>query len=161
MLKKITLLLTLFVFLCAGSALAAKQGGTLVFGRCGDSVVLDPAYETDGNSFMICDNIFEALVFYKDESTALEPGLAESWSIAKDGKTYTFALRKGVKLHDGTAFNADAVVFSIGRMMKDRKVKFFGNAMDIPAQERTPEYWVSMEMDDTIDSITATGEFSV
>jgi len=84
----------------------------------GDSVGLDPAYETDGNSFMICDNILEALVFYKDESTTLEPGLATSWEISPDGLTYTFKLRKGVKFHDGTAFNADAVVFSIGRMMK-------------------------------------------
>ena len=79
MLKKIGVLLTLIVFLCVGTALAApKQGGTLIFGRGGDSVGLDPAYETDGNSFMICDNIFEGLVAYRDESTALEPGLAKS-----------------------------------------------------------------------------------
>ncbi len=139
----------------------AVDKGTLVFGRGGDSVGLDPAYETDGNSFMVCDNVFEALVFYADESTALEPGLAESWDITPDGKTYTFHLRKGVKFHDGTPFNADAVVFSIGRMMKDRKVKFFGKGWDIPAQERTPEYWVSMEMDDTIGSIEATDEYTV
>ena len=138
MLKKITVLLTLFIFLCAGSAIAAKSGGTLIFGRGGDSVGLDAAYETDGNSFMICDNLYEQLVAYKDESTALEPGLAESWTISPDGKTYTFKLRKGVKFHDGTAFNADAVVFSIGRMMKERNVKFFGKGFDIPAQERTP-----------------------
>ena len=84
---------------------------TLVFGRGGDSVGLDPAYETDGNSFMVCDNIYEALVAYADESTALEPGLAESWDISSDGKTYTFKLRKGVKFHDGTPFNSNAVVF--------------------------------------------------
>ena len=162
MLKKIGVILTLIVFLCAGTALAApKTGGTLVFGRGGDSVGLDPAYETDGNSFMICDNIFEALVAYKDESTALEPGLAKSWTISPDGKTYTFSLRKGVKFHDGTPFNADAVVFSIGRMMKDRQLKFFGKGWDIPAQERVPEYWVSMEMDDTIGSIEATDEYTV
>ena len=93
MFKKISVLLTLMMFIGAGAALAAaKPGGTLVFGRGGDSVGLDPAYETDGNSFMICDNIYEALVAYKDESTALEPGLAESWTIAPDGKTYTFML---------------------------------------------------------------------
>ncbi len=162
MLKKIGVLLTLIVFLCAGAALAApKQGGTLIFGRGGDSVGLDPAYETDGNSFMICDNIFEALVAYQDESTALEPGLAKSWTITPDGKTYTFNLRKGVRFHDGTPFNADAVVFSIGRMMKDRNLKFFGKGWDIPAQERVPEYWVSMEMDDTIGSIEATDEYTV
>jgi peptide/nickel transport system substrate-binding protein len=142
-------------------AVSEKEGGTLVFGRGGDSVGLDPAYETDGNSFMICDNIYEALVFYQDESTALEPGLAESWEISPDGKTYTFNLRKGVTFHDGTPFNADAVVFSIGRMMKDRKVKFFGTGLAIPAQERPPEYWVSMEMDDTVDSIEAVDDYTV
>ena len=162
MLKKVIILFTLAVFLCAGTALAApKKGGTLIFGRGGDSVGLDPAYETDGNSFMICDNVFEALVDYKDESTSLEPGLAETWQVAPDGLSYTFQLRKGVKFHDGTPFNADAVVFSIGRMMKERNVKFFGKGWDIPAQDRTPEYWVSMEMDDTIGAVEATGEYTV
>jgi len=138
-----------------------KEGGTLIFGRGGDSVGLDPAYETDGNSFMICDNIYEALVAYQDESTALEPGLAESWEIAADGKTYTFHLRKGVMFHDGTPFNADAVVFSIGRMMKERKLKFFSRDWDVPPQERPPEYWVSMEMDDTVESIEAVDDYTV
>jgi peptide/nickel transport system substrate-binding protein len=160
-LKKTTVCLLVFMFLATGAAFAAKQGGTLVFGRGGDSVGLDPAYETDGNSFMICDNIFEALVFYKDESTALEPGLAKSWDISADGKTYTFHLRKGVKFHDGTKLNANAVVFSIGRMMKNRNVKFLGKGYDIPAQERTPEYWVSMEMDDTIGAVEAVDEYTV
>ena len=157
MLKKLTVLTVVLALILCGTALAASpmKGGTLIFGRGGDSVGLDPAYETDGNSFMICDNIFEALVFYQDESTALEPGLAESWSISDDGLTYTFKLRKGVKFHDGTPFNANAVVFSIGRMMKNPNVKFIGQGWDIPAQERPPEYWVSMEMDETVGAIEA------
>lgn len=138
-----------------------KDGGTIVFGRGGDSVGLDPAYETDGNSFMVCDNIYEQLVAYKDETTDVEPGLAKSWNISDDGKTYTFELREGVKFHDGTPFNANAVVFSIGRMMKDRNLKFYGDEVEVPAQERPPEYWVSMEMDDTVGSIEATGEYTV
>ena len=162
MMKKIIIIMTVLAFAVTGTALAApKKGGTLVFGRGGDSVGLDAAYETDGNSFLVCDNIYEALVFYKDESTALEPGLAKSWKISPDGKTYTFNLRKGVKFHDGTPFNADAVVFSIGRMMKERNVKFFGKGWEIPAQERPPEYWVSMEMDKTVGSIEAVGEYTV
>lgn len=161
--KKTVVLIIALVFLFTGTALAAgpKSGGTLIFGRGGDSVGLDPAYETDGNSFMICDNVLEALVEYADESTAIEPGLAESWTISPDGKTYTFRLRKGVKFHDGTPFNADAVVFSIGRQMKERKVKFFGKGWEIPAQEKTPEYWVTMEMDNTVESIEATDEHTV
>jgi peptide/nickel transport system substrate-binding protein len=163
MFRRILILTLVVCFAFAGPALAAKpkKGGTLVFGRGGDSVGLDPAYETDGNSFMICDNIYEALVAYKDETTDLEPGLAKSWDISKDGKTYTFHLREGVNFHDGTPFNADAVVFSIGRMMKERNVKFFVDDIEIPAQDRPPEYWVSMEMDDTIGSIEATGMYTV
>jgi len=163
MLKKLIVFLLVWMLFAVGTALAGapKSGGTLVFGRGGDSVGLDPAYETDGNSFMVCDNVFEALTAYKNESTDLEPGLAESWDISPDGKTYTFHLRKGVKFHDGTPFNADAVVFSIGRMMKDRSVKFYGKKLEIPPQERTPEYWVSMEMDDTVGSIEAVDEYTV
>ncbi|MFH1102673.1 MAG: ABC transporter substrate-binding protein, partial [Pseudomonadota bacterium] len=113
MVKKILILMLLAVFLISGHALAQskpggkaetkasvasapKPGGMLIFGRGGDSVGLDPAYETDGNSFMICDSVFEALVEYKDESTDVEPLLAESWSISPDSLTYTFKLRKGV-----------------------------------------------------------------
>ncbi|MBW2178664.1 MAG: ABC transporter substrate-binding protein, partial [Deltaproteobacteria bacterium] len=163
MAKKISLIFILIAFLFTSAAMAAspKMGGTLVFGRGGDSVGLDPAYETDGNSFLVCDNIYEALVGYADESTALEPGLAESWEISSDGKKYTFQLRKGVTFHDGTHFNANAVVFSIGRMMKTPNVKFVGKEWKIPPQERPPEYWVSMEMDDTIGSIEAVSEYKV
>jgi ABC-type transport system substrate-binding protein len=138
-----------------------KEGGTIVFGRGGDSVGLDPAYETDGNSFMVCDNLYEQLVAYKDETTDVEPGLAKSWDVSDDGKTYTFQLREGVTFHDGTPLNANAVVFSIGRMMKNRNLKFSGEGFEVPPQERPPEYWVSMEMDDTIGSIEATAENTV
>ena len=163
MMKKLTLFILILMLVVTTDALAQapKKGGTLVFGRGGDSVGLDPAYETDGNSFMICDNVLEGLVFYKEESTALEPGLATSWTVSPDGKTYTFKLRQGVKFHDGTPFNANAVVFSIGRQMKNRNVKFSGKGWDIPKQERPPEYWVSMEMDDIVDSIEATDEYTV
>jgi ABC-type transport system substrate-binding protein len=68
--KRLVVLMSVLVLVLAGTAFAGpKKGGTLVFGRGGDSVGLDPAYETDGNSFMICDNIYEALVFYKDVGT--------------------------------------------------------------------------------------------
>jgi ABC-type transport system substrate-binding protein len=102
--KKAGILLCILMLLIVGSALAQspKKGGTLIYGRGGDSVGLDPAYETDGNSFMICDNTMEALVDFKDESTEVMPGLATSWDISSDGLTYTFKLRKGVKFHDGT-----------------------------------------------------------
>ncbi len=47
----------------------------------------------------------------------IRPGLAERWEISKDGKTYTFYLRKGVKFHDGVEFTSQDAKFSLQRMM--------------------------------------------
>lgn len=54
---------------------------------------------------------FETLVTF-DEDMQITPLLAESWSISDDGRTYTFALRRGVTFHDGTPFDAAAVEYS-------------------------------------------------
>jgi peptide/nickel transport system substrate-binding protein len=161
--RKSILFFVALTFLTTGAVLAAepKSGGTLVFGRGGDSVGLDPAFETDGNSFMICDNIYDELVLYADESTEIVPGLATKWETSPDGLKYTFHLRKGVKFHDGTDLNADAVVFSLGRMMKDKKVKFFKTTWEFPKDQPPPEYWLSMDMDEIVDSIEAVDDHTV
>ena len=106
-----------FLFLISSVYVADTKviGGTLIFGRGGDSVGLDPAHEKDGESFKVCENIYDRLVQYKDESTEIEPALAESWESSEDGLTWRFNLRKGVKFHDGTPFNAEAVLFSLNR----------------------------------------------
>ncbi|GLI08215.1 nickel ABC transporter, nickel/metallophore periplasmic binding protein [Paenibacillus tyrfis] len=64
--------------------------------------------------------IYEPLVSYK-EGGKLEPHLAESWDISKDGKEYTFKLRKNVKFSDGTAFNAAVVKKNFDAIMKNSK----------------------------------------
>ncbi|HEX3040453.1 MAG TPA: ABC transporter substrate-binding protein, partial [Caproiciproducens sp.] len=64
-------------------------------------------------------NIFDRLVECQtvDNQTKIVPGLAESWEISKDGLTYTFHLKKGVKFSNGEEFKADDVVFTVNRMM--------------------------------------------
>jgi len=57
------------------------------------------------------------LLRFKDESTEVEPGLAERWDISENGLEYTLYLRTGVKFHDGTDFNAEAVKFNIDRQI--------------------------------------------
>jgi ABC-type transport system substrate-binding protein len=59
--------------------------------------------------------IFESLV-QLDPSGAAKPLLATSWTTSPDGKVWTFKLRDGVKFHDGTPFDADAVKFSLDRV---------------------------------------------
>jgi peptide/nickel transport system substrate-binding protein len=119
-------LLLAFSAVLAGCGSSGDSGGdsqgqkTLIYGRGADSKKLDPIQVTDGESLKVTKNIFETLVEYEDDSTEVVPGLAEKWESSKDGKTWTFYLRKGVKFHDGTDFNAEAVVYNFERWM-DKK----------------------------------------
>jgi peptide/nickel transport system substrate-binding protein len=100
-----------------GSAAKAASGGTLVWGRGGDSVSLDLAQATDGESIKAGIQVLENLVIFGKDSMNVEPQLAESWKVSDDGLTWTFKLRKGVKFHDGYPFNARAVYDSFGRVI--------------------------------------------
>ncbi len=88
---------------------------TVVFARSGDTVGLDVADETDGESFMVALQIMEPLVNFKAGTADVVPGLAERWENSSDLTEWTFYLRKGVKFHDGTDFNADAAIFNLER----------------------------------------------
>jgi peptide/nickel transport system substrate-binding protein len=76
---------------------------------------LDPAKAHDGESLIVCDNFYDGLVTFADDGVTVAPALAERWDISDDGLQYTFRLRQGVTFHDGTPFNADAVVSHFGR----------------------------------------------
>jgi peptide/nickel transport system substrate-binding protein len=95
----------------------ADASDTLVWGRGGDSVILDLAQATDGESIKAGIQILENLVIFKKDSMEVEPQLAVSWSVSKDGLVWTFNLRKGVTFHDGTPFNAQAVADSFNRVI--------------------------------------------
>jgi peptide/nickel transport system substrate-binding protein len=118
----------------AAMAQTPLKGGTFVFGRGADSVGLDPAIVTDGESFRVTRNIYESLLEYKRDSTAVVPGLAEHWQPSADGLTWKLALRRNVKFHDGTPFNAEAVVFNFERWMLESH----------PYHKGVFEYWKSM-----------------
>ncbi|MDK2896879.1 MAG: dipeptide transport system substrate-binding protein [Candidatus Atribacteria bacterium] len=113
--KRLSIVLLVSLLVLGITTLGLAQEKILVFGNSGDVARLDPADVTDGESISRMDNIFEGLVEYEAGSTEIKPCLAESWDISEDGKEIVFHLRKGVKFHDGTDFNADAVVFSFER----------------------------------------------
>jgi peptide/nickel transport system substrate-binding protein len=93
-----------------------KEGGTLVVAIPGDIKRTDPALIDDSNTSYVMQNVMEGLVRLKPGTTGeVEPSLAESWTISADGLTYTFKLRTGIKFHDGTDFNADAVKYNYDR----------------------------------------------
>ncbi len=85
------------------------------FATSGDAAALDPWNVVDDNSLQATQQIFESLVTYDTQSFEIRPSLAVSWQVSADRKQWTFKLREGVKFHDGTDFNSDAVVFNFDR----------------------------------------------
>jgi peptide/nickel transport system substrate-binding protein len=78
---------------------------------------IDPAQVWDDTSSFYVNNIFDTLVRLDPQTMKIEPSLAVSWQASQDGRTWTFQLRRGVRFHDGTPFDADAVVFTFFRQM--------------------------------------------
>ena len=116
--------------LATGTALALSFGlglpaaaqtppGVLIVGQIAEPKALDPAAVTAVNDFRILMNVYDGLVRYKSGTLEVEPALATAWEISEDGTEYTFTLREGVTFHDGSPFNAEAVVFNFERMLNE------------------------------------------
>ncbi len=91
------------------------QSGVLIYGSGGQPVNLESGNITDGNSIVVHNQIYNRLIEFKPGTTELQPGLATAWTASPDGKIWTFKLRQGVKFHDGTEFDAEAVKFNVDR----------------------------------------------
>lgn len=108
-----------FTFAASAPTNAQTPPGVLIVGQIAEPQSLDPHAVTAVNDFRILVNIYEGLVRYADGTLRVEPALATDWEIGEDGLTYTFNLREGVTFHDGSPFNAEAVVFNFERMLNE------------------------------------------
>jgi len=119
-------------------AAAPRKGGTLVIGLEAEPGTLDNSVGTGYHTSIIQRMIYESLVGYDLTSTAdalpIKPALAESWQISPDGKVYTFKLRTGVKFHDGTPFDAEAVKFNFDRASDPNHPMYFDKGKGTSAQ---------------------------
>lgn len=97
-----------------------KVGGTMTFGAAGAPEMFDPFYATDGETFRVTRQMFDGLVTYAPGTADVAPQLAEKWESSPDGLQWTFNLRSGVKFHDGTDFNAEAVCYNFQRMFDQK-----------------------------------------
>ncbi|MFC0333829.1 ABC transporter substrate-binding protein [Paenibacillus sepulcri] len=88
---------------------AEAAGGKLRVGTISDFGTLDPARSTRLIDEELYNNIYDPMVKLTPDGKFI-PGLSTEWKVSDDGKTYTFTLREGVKFHDGTDFNAQAVI---------------------------------------------------
>jgi peptide/nickel transport system substrate-binding protein len=105
----------LVVLMVAGTAGGAPKAGTLIFAGAGEPAYLDPALVSDGESFRVTEQMFEGLVKLRPGTTKIVPALATSWKLSGRGKVWTFNLRKGVRFHDGTPWNAAAACANFNR----------------------------------------------
>src|ERR1700675_3613863 len=85
---------------------AEAQGVPLRVGLPSIPAALDPATALDGPVPLIARQVFDTLVQYREGSSDVEPALATSWTVSRDGLQWTFRIRDGVRFHDGTALAA-------------------------------------------------------
>jgi peptide/nickel transport system substrate-binding protein len=142
---------------------------TFIFGRGGDSVQLDPAVVTDSESFRVTGQCLESLYQYEPGSTRPIPALATGCIANADSSEWTCRLREA-KFHDGTDFNADAVIFNFERWrFTDNPYRFEGQWFEryesvwgglddgsvITATERIDEHTVKFLLDAPMASFLA------
>ena len=133
----------------AARRVSPKRGGTLNFGRDTGPTQLDPANSIVAGDVYTLDKIFEPL-YITSPSGVLTPWLAEGHTMSSDGKSWTFALRPGVKFSDGKPVTPADVVFSIHRAATDvagplsfldfaiKSIKATGHPYPSPSSSRSP-----------------------
>lgn len=91
------------------------QGGKLIYGLTLAPSNIDPHVGASSELGIPLTSVYDTLVYQATDGSFV-PGLAEKWEVSGDGRIYTFYLRRDVKFHDGTPFNAQAVQFNLDRI---------------------------------------------
>jgi dipeptide transport system substrate-binding protein len=142
--------------------LAVGQAGakTLVYCSEGSPENFAPSINTTGTSFDASEQIYDNLVDFERGGTKVVPGLAESWTVSKDGLEYTFKLRKGVKWHSNKSFkptrdfNADDILFMFERQWKENDPYF-------KVTSSNHAYFGDMGMPKLLKSVDKVDEYTV
>lgn len=100
-----------------------RESRTIVYRQSIEPLVFDPANKTDARSHEIIEQVFVGL-FTFDSANQLVPGIAESFSVSKDGCIWDFVLRKNVTFHDGTPVRAQNVADMIRRVKQGPNSNF-------------------------------------
>jgi peptide/nickel transport system substrate-binding protein len=127
-----------------------KTGGTLTYVYHPEPTALSTIATSAVPVAIISTKIYESLLSYEGAALTPRPGLAESWTVSDDKKTYTFKLRRNVKWHDGKPFTAEDVVFSVEKIVRpysSRGKVYFG---DVASLETPDQYTVVFKLKDAV-----------
>ena len=98
------------------------RGGRIVVPNFGDPKSLNPITANETSSLDLIYLMFDGLVKKDHATQELKPGLAESWTVEADQKTWTFKLRKGLRWSDGHPLTADDVLFTFNEVVYNKAV---------------------------------------
>ena len=126
-------------------------GGRLVIATFGDPKTFNPIMADEQASKDISRFLFNCLVNYDWPSQQATPGLAESWSVGADNKTWTFKLRKGLLWSDGQPLTADDVVFTYNDLVYNTN---FVNVTSDMVRVGGKDFQVSKVDDYTVQIVT-------
>lgn len=120
MLRRIWLLMVVICASCLPAAGRQQSGAAdnrIVYGLTLQPSGFDPHINRSSELGIPLRQVYDTLVYRDPETKEIVPGLATDWNISDDGLVYTFKLREGVKFHDGTPFNAEAVAANLDRIV--------------------------------------------
>jgi peptide/nickel transport system substrate-binding protein len=121
------------------------RGGTLTIAMTASNLPVPDTFQTEGGEgrrfvgYQIYDGLVGWDLSRSDKTSLPVPGLAESWDVSADKTIWIFHLRKNVKFHDGTAWNADAAIFGLDRML-NKNFEFY--AIKLASQLFSNLKWV-------------------
>ncbi|WP_338463339.1 ABC transporter substrate-binding protein [Brevibacillus borstelensis] len=140
----VLLVLALGLTGCSQSSSGTGGQKELVVAFDSDVPTMDPHMHNEPNAITTNWHIFDSLLFLSRD-LKIEPGLAESYE-QKDDTTWIFKLRQGVTFHNGEEFNADAVKFSLERVLNEKqKSPQRGNISAISAVKVLDPYTVEIK----------------
>ena len=94
-----------------------KMGGVLVASLSNDPKNLDPATIAAWDQTVIAPNVLEGLFRISPDGTAIEPALAEDFSVSDDGLVWNFTIREGAKFHNGRQVTAGDIKYTYERVL--------------------------------------------
>lgn len=143
----------------------AAGDATFIFGAAGEPAHFDPLYASDGETFRVTRQIYQNLIGIEEGGTAGVPELATNWE-SEDGLTWVFTLQEGVKFHDGTDFNAEAVCYNMDRWANQNEVAqssavtyYYGNDFGFGEDSLYESCEVTGDHEATVKVTRVTGKF--